>query len=502
METIKVHELAKMYGLTNDQMLDFLIGNDIDVASPMSIVEMDSINNVIKKLEIRANLNEHKNKTSLKTIKIIGLFGKYDYSIDFTNDICIWVSENGVGKTTILNIIVAILNADQKTLAEINFRRVEVTIGDRKHIIDKTVIKKEYLNNNIIESFFEEIRRYIPMNHYQRIVEEYKKYGKIRIEYLESLIYKYMYHEMGSYGIEKKWGYILRKLQEMQFGDFADILYEIKSEIVEEPLFYPTYRRIEVSLDKVFLNSSSRGSSELTKYVGFGMDDVKKRIGNLLDKMGQDANNSYIEMNGAIISDLLKSSSINELANSIPQINRHKVEVIIKRIGEERIENIDKLKQFVNGRVENPNEDFLKFYLDKLVKIYDSQKAIDDKLTKFANVCTKYLDGKKIVYDEALLSINVYDSDDEIIDFDDLSSGEKQIVSIFSKVYLDVTTSCIFIIDEPEISLSIEWQKQFLVDIYNSGKVGLLIATTHSPFIFKNEFRDYAMEINIYKEGK
>ena len=207
-------------------------------------------------------------------------------------------------------------------------------------------------------------------------------------------------------------------------------------------------------------------------------------------------------MNVSFISFLIKNSSIEELAKNIPQINRHKVEVVIKRIGEERIENIDKLKEFVKGKKDTPNEDFLIFYLDKLVKIYDSQKAIDDKLSNFARVCTKYLSGKKVVYDEAMLSLDIFDIDEQKIDFDDLSSGEKQIVSIFSKVYLDVTTSSIFVIDEPEISLSIEWQKEFLVDVYNSGKVGLLIATTHSPFIFKNVFREFTTEIGMYEEEK
>ena len=141
----------------------------------------------------------------------------------------------------------------------------------------------------------------------------------------------------------------------------------------------------------------------------------------------------------------------------------------------------------------------MKFYLNKLVKIYDSQRAIDEKLSKFVKVCTKYLAGKKVVYDEVNLSVCVFDVNGDEIDFDDLSSGEKQIVSIFSKVYLDVMTSCIFIIDEPELSLSIAWQKEFLIDIYNSGKVGLLIATTHSPFIFKNEFRNYTVEMDLYK---
>ena len=106
---------------------------------------------------------------------------------------------------------------------------------------------------------------------------------------------------------------------------------------------------------------------------------------------------------------------------------------------------------------------------------------------------------EKIEYDETMLTVDVLDSDGLKIDFDDLSSGEKQIVSIFSKVYLDVTSQCIFIIDEPEISLSIKWQKEFLKDIYDSGRVALLIATTHSPFIFKNEYMEYVKELEIHR---
>mgnify|MGYP000851434974 FL=1 len=182
----------------------------------------------------------------------------------------------------------------------------------------------------------------------------------------------------------------------------------------------------------------------------------------------------------------------------------HKVDVIIKRIGEDRIENIDSLRSFLddssNGK-SIPNIEFLLYYLQKLVKIYDSQKGLDSKLKKFSDVCTKYLSGKKIIYDETLLTMNVYDCNNEEIDFEDLSSGEKQVVSIFSKVYLDVITPCIFIIDEPEISLSIEWQKEFLKDIFNSGKIGLMIATTHSPFIFKNEYREFVIELDKFKEA-
>ena len=69
-----------------------------------------------------------------------------------------------------------------------------------------------------------------------------------------------------------------------------------------------------------------------------------------------------------------------------------------------------------------------------------------------------------------------------------LSSGEKQIISIFSKLYLDNTNkNCVILFDEPELSISIEWQKTLITDIMNSKKCSLLIAVTHSPFIFDGD---------------
>ena len=45
------------------------------------------------------------------------------------------------------------------------------------------------------------------------------------------------------------------------------------------------------------------------------------------------------------------------------------------------------------------------------------------------------------------------------------------------------------------MSLSLKWQKMLLPDIINTGNCDLLITVTHSPFIFENEFDNYAKEI-------
>ena len=85
------------------------------------------------------------------------------------------------------------------------------------------------------------------------------------------------------------------------------------------------------------------------------------------------------------------------------------------------------------------------------------------------------------------------------IKFSNLSSGEKQIVSLFSHIYLSNLENYIIIIDEPELSLSVTWQKRFLADIAKNEKCLGLISVTHSPFIFQNELETYARGLNEFE---
>ena len=105
-----------------------------------------------------------------------------------------------------------------------------------------------------------------------------------------------------------------------------------------------------------------------------------------------------------------------------------------------------------------------------------------------------------MIYDESRIEIYIQlDGNAEKLPLSKLSAGEKQIISIFSKVYLAPSTHrFIILFDEPELSLSIFWQKNLLPDIFNSGKCYFLLAMTHSPFIFDNELDKYAIGLNQY----
>ena len=107
------------------------------------------------------------------------------------------------------------------------------------------------------------------------------------------------------------------------------------------------------------------------------------------------------------------------------------------------------------------------------------------------------MNDKQFYYNQSTLSLEIYLISDtkqrrNIIKLAQLSSGEKQIISLFSKLYLEDNGNKknIIIIDEPELSLSLKWQKMLLPDIIKTENCDLLLTVTHSPFIFDNEFDD------------
>ncbi len=65
-----------------------------------------------------------------------------------------------------------------------------------------------------------------------------------------------------------------------------------------------------------------------------------------------------------------------------------------------------------------------------------------------------------------------------------LSAGEKQMLSFL--VYNAFYEDTIFIIDEPEINLHVDWQRQLLPALLKQGTTNQFIVATHSPFIYGN----------------
>ncbi len=114
---------------------------------------------------------------------------------------------------------------------------------------------------------------------------------------------------------------------------------------------------------------------------------------------------------------------------------------------------------------------------DKFIEIIDSLFAeTDKKINQDENELSFLLGGKEI---------NVYQ----------LSSGEKQLLVIFLTVLIQDNKPSILFMDEPEISLHIEWQRKLIKYIRELNPNVQLIIATHSPDIIMDGWLDKIFNI-------
>jgi predicted ATP-dependent endonuclease of OLD family len=77
-----------------------------------------------------------------------------------------------------------------------------------------------------------------------------------------------------------------------------------------------------------------------------------------------------------------------------------------------------------------------------------------------------------------------------------LSSGEKQMLAILLTVLVEDNQPTVLFMDEPEVSLHIEWQKRLIDLCVELNPQVQIILTTHSPAVVMNGWIDSVTEVS------
>ena len=89
----------------------------------------------------------------------------------------------------------------------------------------------------------------------------------------------------------------------------------------------------------------------------------------------------------------------------------------------------------------------------------------------------------------------LFEQDGDILTPYKLSSGEKQMLVILLTVLVQDNAHCALFMDEPEISLHIEWQQRLITLIRSLNPNVQIILTTHSPALIMNGWVDAVTEV-------
>jgi hypothetical protein len=278
-----------------------------------------------------------------------------------------------------------------------------------------------------------------------------------------------------------------------------DKLEKISKNINLKTLYLPTYRRVEEDIRS--FSSSRKNSLYENISINFGMSDVQESIEKITSEILSSSVEWFSKINGEMLSQLVTGFLVtSEMKDSISDPKA--VEIVLERIGKHISEpHKRQILDLVESGEIHTEHDPLIYFVSNLLKVYEQQQENDEAIQSFTTVCNKYLADKEIIYDESNVTIDIVRKKNQrTVDIESLSSGEKQIISLFALLYLQKKENLAIFFDEPELSLSMEWQKTLLPDIVNSGKCKFLFATTHSPFIFENELEDHTVDLFEYIE--
>ena len=436
---------------------------------------------------------EEKITNSLKSFAIYGLFGYQDIVLPLDRQVLILIAENGSGKTTVLNSIYYVLTQNIEKLEKIDFQEIKVNVEEVSSSmqINSATLKKETL----IELKKGNIKYAIDPNIIKKV--------KIAMNNINNIMG--IRSELSSALSKNQILYASEEDYDNDNSDNSDVSLKTFIKTIDQNmdlslLFFPTYRRIEEDLSSLGYDDTELKNSQ-DKLIRFGMEDVKNNFKKIQSEIKDTAFKLFSQVTGEMLTQFIEGVHVTqEMRKSIkPDI----LDIILSRVGENNISQTEqtRIKDIVlSGEINDTKYDDLVYFLSKLMNLYKQQQKIDESIKKFAEVCNKYLRPKKeIVYNESTADIYIKQNrDNKKVQLNQLSSGEKQIISLFSKVYLESTGDFMLIIDEPELSLSVEWQEMLLPDIVNSGKCQLLVAATHSPYIFNNELDHCAYALNEF----
>lgn len=129
--------------------------------------------------------------------------------------------------------------------------------------------------------------------------------------------------------------------------------------------------------------------------------------------------------------------------------------------------------------------------------IADREKASTISATKtlFLDIVDEFFreTHKQIVRDANEIT---FLQDGDILTPYQLSSGEKQILVILLTVLVQDGKKGVFLMDEPEISLHIEWQQKLISTIHKLNPHTQIILTTHSPAVIMDGWIDKVTEVS------
>ncbi len=429
----------------------------------------------------------------LLNLKIEGLFNLFNHEIHYNQKerITILTAPNGYGKTMTLKIIDNLFNKRFSFFSRLVFDKIIVTLDNNNSIniiktitsdttkIDfilkdniQTITAFEYPSKKLLSEVkkgmpFRQIEEFLP-NFIERVrSNEFLNISTNETLSLEEAIYQYSdyipehFMKRFNIGIPKEFLYILDELE----------VYLIQ----EQRLI----QRESVS------NHRLRRETVITDTIEKYSHELSYKIKQIIEEYAQ-------------VTQSLDSSFPKRLFKARKtSLNEEELKAKLQSLQEQRqktsqygLLKLDEDSFLEEAEISDSDTKVLSLYIIDSEEKLAVFRSLVDKIELFTKILNeRRFNFKKIKIDKDKGFI--FESENgSILQLTELSSGEQHEVVLLFELIFKSSDNSLVLIDEPEISLHIVWQKEFLNDIKEIIKlqnIDIVIAT-HSPYIIDDSW--------------
>ena len=431
-------------------------------------------------------------KMKLENLFIEKLHGIYNYDVDFNEDITFLYGSNGCGKTTILNIVTSIVTGKIYELFFYDFKIIKLKYSNNDNV-DVIEIKRKQDDKNRLKIIFEGRNETISKLDNLNFQSSRRK-----------ILLKEYFHENNILkDISRLFNYVYLPLSRSAYVDpirSSRKNFWIEEEEIEEEL-YVTKDASLTRVQELIVNKILTINNEVNRLNNNFRDKIlktsiniyseKKNFSDIINEIENSNEEKILEIQESYLNIMTNLKLINE--REIEKYNNF-FSSYIKKYEQITDENDEKGKHFPIDLVLQYSE------ISKIRKVVElaqqmekDKKQAEKPLELFCSTLNSFLsragdiDSKNIII-ETIGQPGVYfkiPNNQNKLSVQKLSSGEKQLIIFFANLIFGVNDrkNGIFIVDEPELSLHLTWQKLFIEQTLKINNNIQLIFATHSPEI-------------------
>ena len=437
----------------------------------------------------------------LKSIKIKKLLERFDYELNFSEEgIMIITGPNGYGKSTILKMIDDFCNNGMENVLAYPFKSFSINCERNSVIIkkNKETFKINELSLNYPDTKLYERKKGLPPYLRRVGVDEYidiRTLEKIRlINSPHKNIFDGMsFEDRFFYSILDTWEDTHGK-NRISFEEKAAILKSVIDKIskVKEEIGKVRLIQEQRLLEKRDIPDEERAyRSPRIEYVTVISENSKKLKTELAEIMqshsalSNELDSTYIKrLFDADSASKGNSKDIKEMRTELQELQEKQEK--LQKYGLSEIKNVTYISTLEEEKL-NKFATELSIYLQDANAKFRVFEPIINKLALYEDIVNNKLNFKKMFL-SSTKGIVVESDDGKKLELNNLSSGEQEILVLFYKLIFESDVN-LLLIDEPEISLHVAWQKEIMDNFKRIVKLKpdmQVMIATHSPQIISH----------------